>query len=271
MISTYSSHQLQQFIAQENTILQECVNLLSQKTPLSEWSRDVLTAFLLAIQPGKATKRLLLLAICALIQDFPILIFPKTRPLFNVVVQNVSAQICRAWSNWEQAAIYNDEKPFVTMFDALSGIVHIPRRISPVIVIKHNQVEQFLGHVILRGIQIRANDGIQAFDQTGTAYNLVQCGVHLVSERSEGRLIPREGQGREFTHLVFPGRSLMTGIGLLGIHDPFVPLPGQTQERQAFLGGRLNLGGVTPARSAPPPQNTPAGVIRYGGLSPPRQ
>ena len=53
MISTYSSHQLQQFIAQENTILQECVNLLSQKTPLSEWSRDVLTAFLLAIQPGE--------------------------------------------------------------------------------------------------------------------------------------------------------------------------------------------------------------------------
>jgi len=53
MISKYSRQELKQFITQENTILQECVSLLSRKAPLAEWSNDVRIAFLLAIQAGE--------------------------------------------------------------------------------------------------------------------------------------------------------------------------------------------------------------------------
>ncbi len=53
MITHYDRHQLEQLIVQEQTILQECVDLLKRRIPLSEWPRDVRVAFLLAIQSGE--------------------------------------------------------------------------------------------------------------------------------------------------------------------------------------------------------------------------
>lgn len=53
MIPKYDRHQLEQFIAQETTILQACVDLLNLRTPLADWPRDVRVAFLLAIQAGE--------------------------------------------------------------------------------------------------------------------------------------------------------------------------------------------------------------------------
>jgi predicted NACHT family NTPase len=53
MIRQYDRHQLEQFISQEHTILQECVDLLDRRIPLSDWSKDVRVAFLLAIQSGE--------------------------------------------------------------------------------------------------------------------------------------------------------------------------------------------------------------------------
>ncbi len=50
------------------------------------------------------------------------------------------------------------------------------RLIPPMIVITHDQIEQLLRDVISGRIQIGSNDGIQAFDQTGTLDNLIQIG-----------------------------------------------------------------------------------------------
>jgi hypothetical protein len=53
MIRQYDRHQLEQFIIQEHTILQECVDLLNRKIPFPEWPEDVRTAFLLALRTGE--------------------------------------------------------------------------------------------------------------------------------------------------------------------------------------------------------------------------
>ncbi len=53
MMSKYNRQQLEQFIVHEQRILQECVDVLNHKTPLSEWPHDVRVAFLLAIREGE--------------------------------------------------------------------------------------------------------------------------------------------------------------------------------------------------------------------------
>ncbi|MDM8552982.1 hypothetical protein QUF72_23080 [Desulfobacterales bacterium HSG2] len=46
----YSRNDLENFIAHENEILEECVGLLNRRIPLSDWPDDVRVAFLLALQ-----------------------------------------------------------------------------------------------------------------------------------------------------------------------------------------------------------------------------
>ncbi|GAK61468.1 hypothetical protein U27_01369 [Candidatus Vecturithrix granuli] len=53
MITTYNRQQIEQFLVQEQTVLQECVNLLHRKIPLSDWPDNVRAAFLLALQAGE--------------------------------------------------------------------------------------------------------------------------------------------------------------------------------------------------------------------------
>ncbi len=64
------------------------------------------------------------------------------------------------------------------------------RLVPPMIVIKHDQVEQLLRDMISGGIQVGPNDGIQAFDQTGALDNLISCSVHLLRESVQGILVP---------------------------------------------------------------------------------
>lgn len=53
MITTYNRQQLEQFLVQEQAVLQDCVDLLNRQIPLSDWPDDVRAAFLLAIQSGE--------------------------------------------------------------------------------------------------------------------------------------------------------------------------------------------------------------------------
>lgn len=46
----HSRNDLENFIAHENEILEECVGLLNRRIPLSDWPYDVRVAFLLALQ-----------------------------------------------------------------------------------------------------------------------------------------------------------------------------------------------------------------------------
>ena len=49
MTTKYNRHQIEEFIVQEQTILQECVDLLNRRTPLADWPHEVRVAFLAAI------------------------------------------------------------------------------------------------------------------------------------------------------------------------------------------------------------------------------
>ncbi len=51
----YDKDHLENLIVQENKILQECIDLLNHRIPLSDWPYEVRVAFLLAIQAGVRT------------------------------------------------------------------------------------------------------------------------------------------------------------------------------------------------------------------------
>lgn len=53
-MKTHKREDLERFIAQENRILEECVDLINRKIPLLEWPRETRIAFLLALQPQRA-------------------------------------------------------------------------------------------------------------------------------------------------------------------------------------------------------------------------
>ncbi len=50
-MKTHEREDLESFIAHENKILEECVDLINRRIPLSEWPRETRIAFLLALQP----------------------------------------------------------------------------------------------------------------------------------------------------------------------------------------------------------------------------
>jgi len=49
MIPQYDRDQLEQFLIQEQAVLQACVDLLKHQIPLADWPREVRIALLLAI------------------------------------------------------------------------------------------------------------------------------------------------------------------------------------------------------------------------------
>lgn len=50
-MKTHKRRDLERFIVQENRILEECVDLINRRVPLSEWPPETRIAFLLALQP----------------------------------------------------------------------------------------------------------------------------------------------------------------------------------------------------------------------------
>jgi hypothetical protein len=50
-MKTHKREDIERFIVHENRILEECVDLINRRVPLSEWPRETRIAFLLALQP----------------------------------------------------------------------------------------------------------------------------------------------------------------------------------------------------------------------------